>query len=710
MDRRQFGFVFAGTCATKLFGQKLKSSESKTEAVMLTTQHALFRIDTSGQVSSIQCDGRELVAAQQSSPLISLRIGGVLHPAREARWDSQRNHLTLGFGDLDASAVVAVQPHVSHIALEVREIQTRAQVELLVWGPYALSLSGLIGEVVGVVRNQDVAVGIQALNVKTLGGFPSEESDIAPDGVIADDHGLYTDLPLSLREKQSWRGDTATAAPYGSSLQAYCRNRDHLRVISNWGHAQFQAQPLADGGCIGSRIALFAVPANQALTALGEIEQAEGLPHPILNGTWAKQSPDATSSYLIADFGEHTIESAIEMTRRAGLKVLYHSSPFATWGHFELKGELFPNGWEGFRTCVQKARQAGLGVGFHTLSNFITTNDAYVTPKPSPHLARIASATLSADVDAVQAEIPVQRAEVFRQKTALNTIVIGEELIRYGGVSDEEPFHLLECQRGAWGTQAAVHGNGAVAALLMDHDYKVFLTDATLSVEVAKKIAEFTNRTGAIQLSLDGLEGNWSTGLGQYGCSLFTLEWYRALDPSFHGGVINDASNPHHFTWHIATRYNWGEPWYAGFRQSQTLLRLHNQLFYKRNLLPAMLGWFSIRPETTVGDIEWLCARAAGFDAGFCAVVSAESKAEHEVASLPPLDARMGALLDIVRVWETARMSDAFPSHIKPALQDVTRSFRLSQEGHEAWMLQALDPAGQPLRLRARRRPPATLL
>lgn len=137
-------------------------------------------------------------------------------------------------------------------------------------------------------------------------------------------------------------------------------------------------------GVVGSRIALFAGPAARALETIGRIEEAEGLPHPMIDGVWAKVSPKATASYLIVDFSEATVDRAIEMTRRAGLEYLYHSSPFATWGRFQLKTDLFPGGWDGFARCVEKARAAGVKVGFHTLSNFITPNDPYVTPKPDP--------------------------------------------------------------------------------------------------------------------------------------------------------------------------------------------------------------------------------------------------------------------------------------------------------------------------------------
>jgi hypothetical protein len=702
IDRRAFGRLVAAAGAAVLLDAQPGLAAPGTSALTLTTRHAVFTIDATGAFSNIACGGRRLLAPGQPAPVLSLRAAGTLHAPNRADWNAKSRRLTLTFDDIGAAAIVYVHEKPSHLSFELTGVRAAQPVELALWGPYPLRIGDLVGEVVGVVRDAESAVGIQALNVKTLGGYPSQESDIEPDGVPADDPGIYPGLPDELRKQQNWRGDTARHTEYGSSLQAYCRNRDRSRVIRNWGDEKFVALPYDDGGVIGSKIALFAVSASEALPTLGAIEVAEGLPHPTMDGIWAKMSPRATASYLIVDFGETTIDLAIEMTQRAGLKVLYHSSPFETWGHFRLKPSLFPRGRDGFRDCVEKARRAGLGVGFHTLSNFITPNDPYVTPRPDARLAQIGTSQLTAAIDAVQTEIPVSDPSWFQQKSVLHTVMIGEELVRFESVSCEAPWRLLGCRRGAWGTEAAAHANGADAAMLMDHGYKVFLTDTALSVEVARNIAQFCNETGAVQLSLDGLEGNWSTGMGQYGCSLFTSAWYDALSPELRGHVINDASNPHHFAWHIATRYNWGEPWYAGFRQSQTLLRLRNQLFYKRNLIPPMLGWFSLRPETTREDVEWLCARAAGFDAGFALVTSFDSRATQTSASVAGLDSGKAAIFDVVRQWETARQSGAFPEGVKPELQGVNREFRLAAAGPGAWQLERLSPAGPPLRIKAR--------
>lgn len=714
ISRRQFGRLIAGTGAAALFASQpavsgvMKAAgaaepASRNEICTVKTRLATFSINATGAFSSIASNGHNLLAPKQPAPVLSIRVAGKLHPPNHAAWNMAGNTLTLDYDGIGAKAVVGVRTKPTHVTFQLITLHTAQHVELVLWGPYPTVIGDLVGEVVGVVRDSKHAVGIQALNVKTLGGYPCQADDIQPN-FRADDPGIYTGLPAALKKRQLWRGTTARHMPFGSTLQAYCRNRDRKRIISNWGYKKFVALPYEDGGVVGSKIAVFAGPATEALPTLGEIEVAEGLPHPMMDGKWAKTAWGATSSYLIVDFGESTIDEAIEMTRRAGLKYLYHSSPFKTWGHFKLKPHLFPHGWDGFRECLAKARKAGLGVGFHTLSNFITPNDPYVTPRPDPGLAQVGTSSLTTDIDEATTEVPVADPTWFQKKTTLNTVVIGEELVRYEGVSAKAPWWLMKCQRGAWGTKPAPHHKGDDVGKLMDHPYKVFLTDVVLSKEVARNIAAFCNDTGAMQLSLDGLEGNWSTGMGQYGCSLFTDTWYDALKPMLKGHVINDASNPHHFTWHIATRYNWGEPWYSGFRKSQTLYRFKNQLFFTRNLLPRMLGWFALRPGTTVEDAEWLCARAAGYDAGFALATSFESKAEESSGKVSGMDKEKAAIFEVINQWETARQGRAFPGSVKPALQDVNREFRLKKVGPGEWALTQISPPGRTVRIKARSR------
>lgn len=714
MNRRQFGSLFANAGAavyvrpfsrmSRLTGWSGAASVSKTgEMLRLKTRHASFGIDASGLLAEIRHGGRNYVAEGQSASLLSLKVDGRFYPPSRANWSDDGRRIVLDFGDIGARAVIVVAASPSHVRLELIRLHSGKRVELVLWGPYPITIGDVVGEVVGVVRNAEFAVGIQSLNPKTIGGYPDAVDDV-PREFKADDPGHYPDLPTALLQQQTWHGNVARHTPYGSSLQAYCRNRDRKRIIKNWLFKKFAALPYDDGGVVGSKIAIFACPAKDALAHLGEIEVAEGLAHPTIDGEWAKTVRNATSSYISYDFGESTIDQAIEITQLTGLKSLRHTSPFDTWGHFKLKPDLFPHGWDGFRACVEKARRAGIGVGVHMLSNFITPNDAYVTPKPDPRLARVGTSQIAEDIDATATDIPVVDASWFEQKTTLNTVVIGEELIQYEGVSREAPRRLLQCKRGAFGTQAGAHRRGEVAGKLADHPYKVFLTDADLAREVAENLASFGNQVHGTMIAFDGLEGNYSTGMGEYGCSLFTHTWYEALSSRLRGHVFTSASRAFHYTWHSATRYNWGEPWWGGFRQSQALRRFQNQIFFVRNYLPPMLGWFELNGKTTLADVEWLCARAAGYGAGYTMVLRYDDNSASSVKAMGPMDSKERAILDAIQQWESARMSEAFPDRMKAALQDVEHEFHLKRVGPGEWDLISVKPIGPAVRIRSRGR------
>jgi hypothetical protein len=669
--------------------------------LMLRIRDVWFGIDGSGALREIVYDGRNYAALDQPASLLSVKVDGKLHRPGRASWDRSGSRITLDYADIGARAVIALDATPSHLRLELVRLRANKRVDLVLWGPYPIAIGDVVGEVVGVVRNPVFAVGIQALNLKTIGGYPDAEDDV-PREFKADDPGQYPNLPPSLLQEQTWHGDVARHTSYGSSLQAYCRNRDRMRIIRNWLFKKFAALPYDDGGVVGSKIAIFACPAKEALARLGEIEVAEGLAHPTIDGQWAKTARNATGSYVSYDFGESTIDRAIEITQLTGLNNLRHTAPFETWGHFTLKQELFPNGWDGFRVCVEKARRAGIGVGIHMLSNFITPNDAYVTPNPDPRLARVGTSQILEDIDAGTTEIPIEDGTWFEQKTTLNTVVIGEELIQYNEVSKTAPWRLLGCRRGAFGTRASGHRRGEAVGKLADHPYKVFLTDADLAREVAQTLARFGNYVQCTMMAFDGLEGNYSTGMGEYGCALFTHTWYKALASNLRGHVFTSASRAFHSTWHSATRYNWGEPWWGSFRQSQAWRRFQNQVFFARNYLPPMLGWFELTGKTSLSDVEWLGARAAGYGAGYTVVLRYDSKSGSSAESMGPMDGKERAILDAIRQWEEARMSNAFPSGMKADLQDVEREFNLKRVGPGEWDLIPAKPAGPAVRIRSR--------
>jgi len=89
--------------------------------------------------------------------------------------------LTLPFADAGVSAVLTLEAKPAHVVFELVDVQPTNRAELVLWGPYPTTIGDMIGEVVGVVRDPEFAVGIQELNAKTLGGYPTRENDIEAD-------------------------------------------------------------------------------------------------------------------------------------------------------------------------------------------------------------------------------------------------------------------------------------------------------------------------------------------------------------------------------------------------------------------------------------------------------------------------------------------------------------------------------------------------
>ncbi len=270
----------------------------------------------------------------------------------------------LGFENSEVQVLLKIEQKETHITFRVESTSKDEGLEAIIWGPYPTTIGETIGENIGVVRNGEFAIGIQSLNPKTTAGKLD-----------------------NIRGVTSYHGTAADSAAFGSTLQAFAIDRTRDRAQSQWkGWENKQpGRPIdilnkEEGSINGSAIALFGCKPEDALKTIGAIELAEGLPHPEINGVWVKESPETNRAYVISPFTEEDVDIMIGYTKRAGLRSLYHEDPFETWGNFELDKEFFPNGVAGLKICAEKARAAGLNVGVHTLTNFITPNDKFVTP------------------------------------------------------------------------------------------------------------------------------------------------------------------------------------------------------------------------------------------------------------------------------------------------------------------------------------------
>ncbi|MFD0871893.1 hypothetical protein [Paenibacillus residui] len=664
----------------------------------------LLSLSGSGCIVSWQdtADGQEYASASAGgSPLIRAVVDGRLCLPSSVicrdEGDGKTSMLTFAFADVDIQITVKLTCKEKYANFEVTHIDDVDRVDTVIWGPYVTAMSGSIGESVGVVHNGNFAIGLQALNVKTVGGWPIElerpeyvqPSYSAPRGAKGEESESGRSAPDGTQPSDSkfeYEVCAAWPATEGSLLQAFARNRTKAGRRAVWNLPDITVEPIGgEDACIaGTRIALFGCPADQVLDTIEAIELGEGLPHPTFDGVWGKRSPVATCSYLITDFSESTILEAVHYTKLAGLRYVYHPDPFADWGHFTLKPGSFPNGDEGLKACVEAAEAEGVHVGLHTLSNFTTLNDAYVTPVPDKRLQLAGTARLTSAVDTAADQLEVDDPVPFRAQLFRHSARIGDELIEYEAVSDSAPWKLLGVKRGANGTAASAHDAGTAIGRVWDHPYDVFFPNIELQDAYSERISRLYASAGLKQISFDGLEGLYATGQDGYGVNRFVKLCYD------HWGdeVINDASIVvPNYLWHIFTRFNWGEPWGAATREGQLEWRLSNQRYFARNFIPPMLGWFLIRSAserfeaTTLDEIEWVLSKAAGFGAGFALVA--------DMAVLRR-NGNIAALLEKVSEWEAARRAGAFTPEQRERLRKPKGDWHLEAAGDDGWLLYPL--------------------
>ena len=436
-------------------------------------------------------------------------------------------------------------------------------------------------------------------------------------------------------------------------------------------YPEVPVEPIPNETTVGSKIALFGCPEKVALSRIGEIEVAEGLPHPLINGVWHKQSPETGRAYLITDFSEGNIDKLLAYAQQAGLMSLYHMGAFRSWGHFDLEPNQFPNGLAGVKACADKAAKLGLRIGVHTLTSFIHTHDPYVTPIPDKRLAIAGTSTLAQPQMRLRRKFRWSRSIIspispialcMRLRSVTRLCAIARSLA-------EPPYTLRDCQRGAFGTQASDHPKGATAAMLLDYPYQTLFPNFELQQEIAGNLARFFNETGVSQLDFDGHECCYSSGQGDYGIQAFSEKVFKDTKHT----LVNGTSTPSHYYWHICHYWNWGEPWYGGFRESQADSRLQNQPYLERNYMPNMLGWFQLTASTTPEDIEWMMARAAGFHAGFALVATQKNLEDNP---------KTPQVLGLIKLWQEASSNRVFTAQQLVRLKDTENDFHLEKSRH----------------------------
>jgi len=641
------------------------------------TSFTEITLDETGFISSIKADGKEILLKSEKSPLVSLLAeNNIMEPAKAEMKDDT---VTVFF---EGGREVCIKVVESDVCVTFEAVKVPEDADALMFGPVFVTIDEVVGDIIGVCQGEEAAFGIQTLNIKTVQGVPQEYAGALKEKL------KYK--PENTEISVGGFAETARAAARvegGAVLQFSCRRRDRTEYREVNGVKDCLVLPVKgeDAMIKGAKIAVFACTQRDALERIGEIEVEQGLPHPIIEGEWGKISRGSMRSYLISGFYEDDVDFVIEKAKIAGFKYIYHDGPFQSWGHFTWNEDGFPGGDEQIKEIVEKCKENGILMGAHTLTNFLNTNDAYVTPVPSEHLLKQGQLYLIEDIDETQTDILIQKSHYFDTPLTLNAMQCENELISFGSFEEKDGCYLLKnCRRGEFETVKSSHKKEAPLYKLWDYPYNTLFPDLELQDEFSDRIIELFNKTGLSQISFDGLEGCDYTGQDEYAHTRFSVRCFNGWDHT----VINDASGLHHFTWHMNTRMNWGEPWGEAMRTGQVEYRIKNQHFFRRNLFPRMLGWFLIRLAekkfecSTLEDLEWALSESAGFDAGYGMTIGVPTLHLH---------GQMDKLLSAIKYWDTLRLADAFTEEQKEELKNPATEWHLEKEDENIYLLYPME-------------------
>lgn len=444
---------------------------------------------------------------------------------------------------------------------------------------------------------------------------------------------------------------------------------------------QFRASTTPELGLIGHRIGLAAGPREQLIPMLRSMAEHEPVPHSPVGGPWSMGAEETRGSYLFADLAAKDTDAWIELARRGGFTNIHLHGWWSTLGHYEPRTDYFPKGLEDMQATAERIRAAGLKPGFHTLTACISTNDPWVTPVPSPHLIASHRYTLAKPLSDTGTTIYVNEMPaadhdvIWSYSSNGNALRVGAELIRYTAISGEPPYAFLQCERGAFQTEAAEHREGTAVDYLQQL-YLAFYPDpdSPLAAELADRIAKVYNACELEMIYFDGSEGMRS----RYGTD--AMRW--AIFQRLHGGVTEGSEWGHNSWWFHSRLGAWDHPVWAMKQFHDEHIRLASR-FRRSDLLEPQLGWWAPRGPSDVArghfpdEMEYFAAKNLAIDGPM------SIQGVHAVGR--PWNARMEEMFTILGWYERLRLARYFDDPTLQMVGEPGRDVRLRQNAAGQW-------------------------
>ncbi|MEY8607583.1 hypothetical protein AALM74_00170 [Parabacteroides segnis] len=710
------------------------------------TDYFEIEVNDKGYITSMQnttvSPCWEFAIEDKPSPVLSLYNSGekeYYYPSHAA-FNSQTNILTVDYPN-GSVAEIAMEPKGKYIKMTLLDLSPRNGVDDVQWGRYNTNITNLFGDIIGVARDTSAtvnyAIGVLALDDNTIGGSSDVEGDAGPTQYVvhSPDPKLYP-LPDNLHEGQEiplggdgisdvaffaykepyYRFVAANTAMVDEQgrvfIQYHSRNRTLPREVCysllpnkiNNEPNHIEVEPIPGVDFIGSSVALWGSPDDIALMdVIQNIVLSEGLPYPTVNGKWVKD-PTAFVPDVICYGNQY--DSIISYADRLGFKAISaydlgfvrpdrNVGGYIDGKDFSKKPFTCAGGNMSHKEFTDKAKEKNILVGRANITNALAPGTKDASPVPSDSLCyqqkRVLKNNLSATDTIIIVDDPKYLEEIASWEghcKNLNMVKIGKELIHYLGVSDTEPYRLLNVTRGYWNTEASSHSTNDTIYKLqvtLNYGYDGVIPNMALQDEIAEVYAEIASVNGIRYYDFDGFEFLWNSGHGYYSTKRFLRKMFEHAKElgvdyiRFTGAGFNEGS------WHYQSINNAG----GGKNLYDTELRVwgsttsqgkdaRDQCF--ANFFPISFGSnFPIVETSTVETYEHVEAMSVGWGVTYALKLS-----QKDVESCPQKE----AIFKAIRTWEDARRADAFPKEIKKMLTNPSYDWRL-EEGVEkdTWVL-----------------------
>ena len=468
-----------------------------------------------------------------------------------------------------------------------------------------------------------------------------------------------------------------------------------------------QVEPVPGIDYIGSSVALWGSPDSTALMdVIQDIVLSEGLPYPKIDGKWVKDPtayvPDAITSGGLYD-------SIVSYTSRLGFKAisLYDQSFLrpdrANEGYidgkdFEKKPLKLTSGNLSHKEFANMAAKYGLTIGRTPITTSLAPGTKDASPNPSDSLCCQQKRLLVNNISTTDTLIIVDDPKYLDEIASweghaenLNMVKIGKELIHYLGISEVEPYRLLNVERGYWGTTPTEHSTNDTICKLqvtINYGYDGLIPNMKLQDKIAEYYADVSFINGLGYYDFDGQEFLFNNGHGYYSAKRFFRKMFDKAAmhgiPSirFTGATLSEGSWHYQSIWNVGGGKNLYDvetrEWGSTTSQGKDL----RDVTFANYFPVGMGGNFPINANSTAEQYEHIQAISVGLGTTYSLYLN-----QKDVESCPQKE----AIFKVIRTWENARAANAFTRDIKKLLTKPEKNWRLLDgENKDTWILNEL--------------------